>query len=110
VSISTPSSLPGGVGTLYQPVPVVASNNSTSIDTGFGSFLGYTVFNTTGGAATFRFHDGQASGTLQPLTAMQTVAASSGTSAWFGPQGLLVGTGIWLERISGSTEFVVYGV
>lgn len=111
MSFGTPSEYPSLVGNVSQPIPCVASTGSYLVTTAgqYGTFLGFTAFNAAGAAASFRIHDGTASSLVAPLTCLQTVAASSGLSGWFGPQGLPCASGLYLERTGGTTEIVLYG-
>jgi hypothetical protein len=111
VSIGAPSAISESPGTVYQPIVFPASTASIKVDGvgTLGTLLGFSAFNASNGAATFRFHDGVGSQYVGSLCALQTVAASSNISAWWGPQGLLVGTQLYLERVSGLTEIVCYG-
>lgn len=111
MSFGTPSVYQSQVGSLYEPIPCVASSGSYLVTTAgqYGTFIGFTAFNTLGTAASFRIHDGTASSLVAPLTCLQTVGASANLSGWFGPQGLPVASGLYLERTGGTTEIVLYG-
>jgi hypothetical protein len=73
-----------------------------------GRLLGFSVRETTGSAgAQVRFRSGTTvSGS--PLGAGVTLAANESVREWFAPHGILVPTAVFVERVSGSTEVVVF--
>lgn len=104
-----PGPRPTSVGDVYTPTTVPGGSQSVAVASGYGSLLGWTACEMVGQTASFRLHDGQASGPAQCLTALVIVGPSQSTGDWYGPQGLAVASQVWLERVSGVTEIVVYG-
>lgn len=64
--------------------------------------MGVSVRETAAGAATVNIEHGTANSS--PIMDAITLAASSGITHWFGPQGLPCASGIWIERLAGTTS------
>ena len=64
--------------------------------------LGYTVRETATAAATLNIEHGTANSS--PVLGAENLAASASVSRWFGPQGLPCASGIWIERLTGTTQ------
>lgn len=64
--------------------------------------MGYSVRETAAGVATLNIQHGAASAT--PIMAAENLAAAGSVVRWFGPQGLPCGSGIWIERLTGTTQ------
>lgn len=64
--------------------------------------MGYSVRETAAGAATLNLEHGTANSS--PVLAAINLAASASETKWFGPQGLPCSSGIWVERLTGSTQ------
>lgn len=63
--------------------------------------MGYSIAERAASAATVDITHGAAAGTV---IAYENIAASSSTGLrWFGPQGIPVPNGVWIERVSGNT-------
>lgn len=68
--------------------------------------MGYSVKETAAAVATLVLHHGtSASGTA---TAFVNLAAAGSTTEWFGPQGIPMPSGVWIERLTGTTAVTVY--
>lgn len=66
--------------------------------------MGYSIAERAAGAATVDICHGAAAGTIVQY---ENLAASSSVARWFGPQGLPVPNGVWIERVSGNTAVVL---
>jgi hypothetical protein len=64
--------------------------------------LGVSVRETAAGAATLNIEHGTANSS--PVLAAINLAASGSTMLWFGPQGLPCPNGVWIERLTGTTQ------
>lgn len=64
--------------------------------------MGYSVRETAAAAATLNIEHGTANSS--PVMAAINLAASAGDVQWFGPQGLPCSGGIWIERLTGTTQ------
>jgi hypothetical protein len=64
--------------------------------------MGYSVRETAAAVATLNIEHGTANSS--PKMAVINLAASVTKDAWFGPQGLPCEGGIWIERLTGTTE------
>jgi hypothetical protein len=71
--------------------------------------MGFTAAEVVGTNASFRLHDGTAAGASNCLTSLVTLSANQSCSDWYGPQGIAVATSVYLERVSGDIEIVIYG-
>lgn len=94
------------IGEIPSPLPVAAGAGNVTVASQAGALLGYSARETAGAAASLRLHDGTAS-TGQWL-ALINLAANESVRDWFGPQGVGVASGIWLERVSGQCELTVF--
>lgn len=85
---------------------VVVSAGTTDVQGLLGKceLVGIQVFETAGAAATVAIHDGtSASG---PKRMNFSLAANGIEKQW--PPAIPFGTGIWVERLTGTTELVLY--
>lgn len=64
--------------------------------------MGLSVRETAAAAATLNIEHGTANSS--PIMDAINLAASSSTTHWFGPQGLPCSGGIWIERLTGTTQ------
>lgn len=64
--------------------------------------MGYSVRETAAGAATLNIEHGTANSS--PIMAAINLAAAGSVAQWFGPQGLPCDGGIWIERLTGTTQ------
>ena len=64
--------------------------------------MGYSVRETAAAVATLNIEHGTANSS--PKMAVINLAASASDKHWFGPQGLPCEGGIWIERLTGTTE------
>jgi hypothetical protein len=62
--------------------------------------MGYSIAERAASAATVDMTHGAAAGTVINY---ENIAASSSVARWFGPQGIPVPNGVWIERVSGNT-------
>jgi hypothetical protein len=103
---------PGRAGDVYAPAPVLGGTTSVFVPgaTGPGVLMGVSACELAGSTASFRLHDGQfTGGATNALGALITLGANQSMSDWFGPNGIAVATGVFLERVNGVTEVVVIG-
>lgn len=87
----------------------LASNTTDVAATGAaGTLFGYSIHESAGAAANLVFRDG----TNNSGGAVSYVSLSANESVrdWFGPQGIKITTGIWVERVTGTTELTVWYV
>lgn len=66
--------------------------------------MGYTIRETAAAAATLNLCHGTSNATI---VAAENLAASTSVSRWFGPQGLPVSGGVYIERLTGGSTQVV---
>lgn len=64
--------------------------------------MGWSVRETAAGVATLNIQHGAASAT--PIMAAINLAAAGSASEWYGPQGLPCSGGVWIERLTGTTQ------
>jgi len=62
--------------------------------------MGYSIAERAASAASVDISHGAAAGTIIQY---ENLAASGSVARWFGPQGIPVPNGVWIERISGNT-------
>lgn len=67
--------------------------------------MGVSVRETAAGVATLNIEHGIANSS--PIMAPINLAAAGSISLWFGPGGLPCSSGIWIERLTGSTQVVL---
>ena len=68
--------------------------------------MGYSIKETAGAVATMSLlHGASAAGTA---LAHENFAAAGSETRWFGPQGIPCASGVWIERLTGSTAVVLY--
>ena len=68
--------------------------------------MGYSIKETAGAVATMSLlHGASSAGTA---LAHENFAAAASVTRWFGPQGIPCASGIWIERLTGSTAVVLY--
>ena len=112
MSFNDPPPRSTGVGSLYTPTPCTASTGSYAVASGYGSFLGAHVSEQQGSTCGVRFWDGASQNlalAVSQLTSIIEVGPSSGQLFWLGPQGVAVASQVYLERVYGKSEVVVYG-
>jgi hypothetical protein len=107
--MAAPNPRLGREGSTYTPNAPVVGTVSAYCATGFGEFLGFTAAELAGSTASFRIHDGSAAGATNALTSLITLSANQSVSDWYGPQGLAVANGVYLEMVAGRIEIVTYG-
>jgi hypothetical protein len=66
--------------------------------------MGYTIRETAAAAATLNLCHGTDNSTI---IAGENLAASTTVNRWFGPQGLPVDSGVYIERLTGGSTQVV---
>lgn len=64
--------------------------------------MGYSVRETAAGVATLNIEHGTANSS--PIMAAVNLAAAGSDVQWFGPGGLPCFGGIWIERLTGTTQ------
>lgn len=64
--------------------------------------MGVSVRETAAGVATLNIEHGTANSS--PIMVAFNLAAAGSDMQWFGPQGLPCAGGIWIERLTGSTQ------
>ncbi len=65
-------------------------------------YLGFSARETAGAAAVFSIHNGTGNG--DPILDSISLAANESRSEWYGESGIASAGGIWLQRISGSSQ------
>ena len=70
--------------------------------------MGYSARESAGSAAAADFNLRHGDGNGDPLLVVGELAANGSDVRWLGPQGLACPDGVWVERVSGSSEFVLY--
>lgn len=70
--------------------------------------MGYSVRESAGSAAVADFNLRHGGANDDPLLVVGELAANGSDVRWFGPQGLACPDGVWVERVSGETELVLY--
>jgi hypothetical protein len=88
---------PGGTTTSLQ---VVGATTSLRL-------VGFSARETTGTAGSV-FNVRHGTSNAGALLATVSLGANESAREWFGPDGIAAASGIWLERVSGSTTFVGY--
>lgn len=68
--------------------------------------MGYSIKETAGAVATVSLHNGT-SGSATALAYVNLAAAGSVTE-WFGPQGIPAESGVWIERLTGTTAVILH--
>ena len=66
--------------------------------------MGYTIRETAAAVATVNLCHGTANTTI---IAGENLAASTTVNRWFGPQGLPAEAGVYIERLTGTTQVVL---
>lgn len=64
--------------------------------------VGLSIRETAAGVATLNIEHGTANSS--PIMAAVNLAAAGSIMYWFGPQGLPCAGGIWIERLTGTTQ------
>lgn len=83
-------------------IAVALTGSDQTVFTGEGHYFGFTIRETAGSTATVRIHDNTAnSGTI--LDTIQ-LAPNESAREWYGPQGILLRTGIRVDIVSGTVE------
>lgn len=65
---------------------------------------GYSIRETAAAVATVDISHGGAAGTI---IAAENLAASVSVFRWFGSEGIPVSSGVWIERLTGTTQVVI---
>lgn len=68
--------------------------------------MGYSIKEMAAGVATLSLLNGASSGGTALVHV--NLAAAGSTVQWFGPQGIPADSGIWVERLTGSTAVILY--
>jgi hypothetical protein len=64
--------------------------------------MGLSIRETAGAVATLNIEHGTANSS--PILAAVNLAAAGSIMYWFGPQGLPCEAGVWVERLTGTTQ------
>jgi hypothetical protein len=67
--------------------------------------VGVSVRETAAGVATLNIEHGIANSS--PIMLPINLAAAESKTLWFGPQGIPCASGIWIERLTGTTQVVL---
>lgn len=73
---------------------------------GGNRLMGYSIRETAGAAAVVSLRHGTAD--TDPPIAHESLAANGAITRFFGPDGITVPAGVFVERVSGSTELTLY--
>ena len=88
------------------PVGFAARSTDLAIWTGFGRLSGWSIRETAGAVAAIRFHDGtDATGEIIGVVGFAANASDQGPNM---DEGIRFSTGVFMERVSGTFEGVVY--
>lgn len=68
--------------------------------------MGFSVHETAAAVATAVIRDGTSTSGVP--VAYISLAAAGGQTQWFGPQGIVCTNGIFLDRVTGTTEITVW--
>lgn len=98
------------VGDLYTPAPYSGTTSGYIAGaTGYGALIGFTCAELKNSTAAFRLHDASSAGATQCLTSLVTLSPLQSAADWYGPQGVAVATGVYIEIVAGNVEVVTYG-
>lgn len=68
--------------------------------------MGYSIKETAGAVATLSIlHGASSAGTA---LFHENFAAAGSTTEWFGPQGIPCASGVWIERLTGTTAVILH--
>lgn len=70
--------------------------------------LGYSVRESAGSAAVASFNLRNGSTVAGAIVAVEELAADTAKTVWFGGNGIACASGIFLDRVAGDTEIVIY--
>ena len=68
--------------------------------------MGYSIKETAGAVATLLLRHGAT--VAGDIVAAENFAAAGSETRWFGPQGIPVGSGIFIERLTGTTAVTLW--
>jgi hypothetical protein len=89
----------------YTTIATAATTDEQGIAAAHGlRLMGYTIRETAAAVATVNLCHGTANTTI---ICGENLAASTTVNRWFGPQGLPVEAGVWIERLTGGSTQVV---
>lgn len=72
--------------------------------------MGYSVRESAGTPAAAAFNLRNGDGNSDPLLVVGEMASNGTDLRWLGPQGIACPAGVWVERVTGETELVLYTV
>lgn len=99
-----------GVGDVYAGQYFTGTAaQSAFVATGYGALVGFSFAELANSTASFRLHDGVATQGNNCLTSLVTLSGLQSGSDWYGPQGVAVATGVYVEVVAGRVEVVVAG-
>lgn len=89
----------------YTTIATAATTDEQGIAAAHGlRLMGYFIRETAAAAATLNLCHGTSNTTI---IAAENLALSSSVARWFGPQGLPVEAGVYIERLTGGSTQVV---
>ena len=97
----------------YKPATATPIATGTADVQGFAAtaglrLMGYSVRESAGSAAVAALNLRHGTTATDPLLAVSELAANGADNAWFGPQGINCPNGIFVDRVAGETELVLY--
>lgn len=89
-------------------VQVATTAVDVQLYTGSGYLYGYSLRESAGtpAVATAFLRDG--TGATDPVLVVLELAANGVETQWFGPQGIPINGGVYLDRVAGEVEGVLY--
>jgi hypothetical protein len=87
-------------------VAAAGTGDAQITSSGFSRLFGYSITETAAAVATAVIRNGTSTSGA-PL-AYIGLPASGAQTVWFGPQGIAAPLGIFLDRVTGTTQVVVY--
>ena len=89
----------------YTTIAAASGDEAGIAATGRLRLMGVSVRETAAGVATLNIEHGIANSS--PIMLPINLAAAGSLTLWFGPQGLPCAGGIWIERLTGTTQVVL---
>jgi hypothetical protein len=89
----------------YTTIAAATGDEAGKAAAGNMRLMGLSVRETAGAVATLNIEHGTANSS--PIMAAINLASAGSTVLWFGPQGLPCEAGIWIERLTGTTQVIL---
>jgi hypothetical protein len=70
--------------------------------------LGYSIHESASSAAVATVIIRNGTSNAGGMLAAEEIAADGAVTRWFGPNGIAAAAGIWIDRVAGETELVIY--